>query len=108
MPGYTGVKAFHLDQGFSTIPLELTDNPETRQHWLYPEVEYDQLDYPVRLKDSTSVTMVVDQPEESPVISLDSNGTVHGLRPGKARITGSFAGLEDTVDVDVRTIPLVR
>jgi len=108
VPGYTGVKTFHLDQGFSTIPLELTDNPEGRQHWMYPEVEYDQLDYPVKLKDSTSVTIVVDQPEDNPVISVDSNGMVHALRLGKARITGSFAGLEDTVEVDVRATPLVR
>lgn len=90
MPGYTGVKAFHLDQGFSTIPLELTDNPEGRHHWMYTEVEYNQLDYPVKLKDSTSVTMVVDQPEDNPVIRLDNNGMVHGLRPGKARVTGSL------------------
>lgn len=108
VPGYTGVKAFHLDQGFSTLPLELTDKPDAAQHWLFPEVEYDQLDYPVKLKDSTSVTMVVDQPEDNPVISLDGNGMVHGLRPGKARITGSFAGLKDTVEVDVRTTPLVH
>lgn len=108
VPGYTGVKAFHLDQGFSTIPLELTGKPEARQHWLFPEVEYDQLDYPVRLKDSTSVSMVVDQPEDAPVIRLDSNGLVHALRPGKARITGSFAGLEDTVEVEVKATPSVR
>jgi hypothetical protein len=108
VPGYTGIKVFHLDQEFSTIPLELTDKPEARQHWLFPEVEYDQLDYPVELKDSTSVTMVVDQPEDNPVIRLDSNGMVHGLLPGKARITGRFAGLEDTVEVDVRTTPSIR
>jgi len=108
VPGYTGIKVFHLDQGFSTIPLELTDQPEARQHWLLPEVKYGDLDYPIRLKDSTSVTMVVGQPEDNPVIQLDSDGMVHGLRSGKARITGSFAGLEDTVEVYVRTTPLVR
>jgi hypothetical protein len=52
--------------------------------------------------------MVVEQPEDNPVIRLDSNGMVHGLRPGKAWIKGSFAGLEDKVEVDVRTTPLVR
>ena len=76
VPGYTGVKTFHLDQGFSTIPLELTDSPAARQHWMYPEVKYDQLDYSVKLRDSSSVTIVVDQPEDNPVIQLDSNGMV--------------------------------
>jgi hypothetical protein len=101
-PGSMGVKSFHLDQGFSVIPLALEGNPEFRQHWMYPEVEYEQLDFPIKLKDSSAVTMVVEQPKDNPVIRVDSNGMVHGLRPGKARITGHFAGLEDTVVVDVR------
>jgi hypothetical protein len=60
------------------------------------------------LKDSTSVAIVVDQPQNNPVIRVDSNGMVYALRSGKARITVSFAGLEDTVDVAVRTTPLAR
>jgi len=53
-------------------------------HWLAPEVEYDQLDYPIRLKDATPVALIVDQPQDNPVIRLDSNGMIQALRPGKA------------------------
>ncbi|MFP5236834.1 MAG: hypothetical protein ACLGSD_13110 [Acidobacteriota bacterium] len=102
VPSDTGVKAFHLDAGFAVIPLEIGGRPEASQHWLAPEAQYDRLDYPIRLKDSSSITMVVDQPEDNPVIRLDGNGLVHALRPGRAKITGRFAGLEDTVEVDVR------
>jgi len=108
VPSPSDVKAFHLDQGFSTIPLEITNKSETRQHWLFPEVEYENLEYPISLRDSMSVTMWVDQPENNPVIKLDRNGMIHALRPGTARITGTFAGMQDTVVVTVRATKPVR
>jgi hypothetical protein len=36
-----------------------------------------------------------------PVIILDSNGMVHSLRAGRAKITADFDGVQDTVVVNV-------
>jgi hypothetical protein len=34
---------------------------------------------------------------------MDSNGMVHGLRPGRAKIIADFDGIQDTLVVDAYT-----
>jgi DNA modification methylase len=89
--------------GSHVLPIVLEDKDEDRQWWLEPEVYYNQLDYPIYLSDSSQIKFTVEQSENSPVIRLDSNGMVHGLRPGKAKIIASFDGVVDTVVVTVYT-----
>jgi hypothetical protein len=102
VPSSKGVRKFYLNQGFPALPIVLEDKDEDRQAWLSPEVYYDQLDYPIYLTDSTQIKFTVEQPGD-PIISVDSNGLVHGLRPGRATITGDFDGVQDSVVVDVYT-----
>jgi hypothetical protein len=102
VPSSKGLKQFHLDLGFHTLPIVLDGKEEDGQRWLYPEVDYDQLDYPIHLTDSSQIKLTVEQPDDDPVIRLDSNGLVHGLHPGKAIITGEYDGVQDSVLVDVK------
>jgi len=37
------------------------------------------------------------------LVDPGSNGMVHGLRPGKAKITGDFDGVQDSIVVSVYT-----
>jgi hypothetical protein len=71
--------------------------------WLSSGVYYDNLDYPISLKDSTQIKLTVEQPENAPAIILDSNGMIHGLRTGKAKIIADYDGVQDTVVVNVYT-----
>ena len=47
------------------------------------------------------IKFTVMQPPGDPVMLLDANGMVHGLRPGKATIIGDFDGVKDQVVVTV-------
>lgn len=98
-----GLSKFYIDEGGHAIAIVLEDKEEDRQHWLWPEVQYKTLEYPIYLPDSSQVRFTVEQPANAPVIRLDPNGMVHGLRPGRARITADFAGVKDFVDVQVYT-----
>ncbi len=64
---------------------------------------YKQLDYPIYLTDSKQIKFTVEQPDYDPVIRLDSNGMVHALRPGLAKVTADFGGMQDSVVVHVYT-----
>jgi len=102
-PTSTGLKRFNLHQGLTVLTLDHERKSQMNARFLEPAAYYEGLDYPIELpRNLSEVHIVIDQPEHNPVIQLDSNGMVHALRPGKARITGKFAGLEDTVEVDVR------
>lgn len=85
------------------MAIVLEDRVEERESWLSPEVYYDQLDYPIYLKDSKQIKFTIEQLDGDPVISLDANGMVHGLRPGRATIIADFDGKQDTLVVDVYT-----
>lgn len=102
VPSSKGLKKFHLNQGFGVTAIVLrSEKDEDRRRWLQPEVYYSDLNYPIYLKDSTLLNLTVEQPEDHPVIRVDPNGLLHGLRPGKARVTGDFDGVKDSVVVTV-------
>jgi hypothetical protein len=103
VPSSKGLKNFFLNQGSHALPIVLEDKPQDRQRWLSPEVAYRQLEYPIYLEDSSKIKFTVQQPTGGPVILLDSNGMVHGLRPGKATIIGDFDGVRDQLVVTVYT-----
>jgi hypothetical protein len=102
-PSSKGLRKFSLNGAFSVVPIVLEDKDEDRQFWLSPEVEYTALKNPLYLTDSTQIKFTIEQPESAPVISLDSNGMIHGLRPGRAVITGEFDGVRDKITVEVYT-----
>ena len=74
------------------MAIILGDGEKDNQRGLSPEIYYDQLDYPIYLEDSTQIKFTVEQPEDDPVIRLDSNGMIHGLRPGRAKIDAELGG----------------
>lgn len=101
IPSAQGLRQFDLNRGFKALALVLEDREEDRQTFLFPRVQYDGIDYPIYLSDSEQLKLAVDQPEDDPVIRVDSNGLVHALRPGTAVITGDFDGVRDSIRVDV-------
>jgi hypothetical protein len=103
VPSSKHLKKFNLNKGFPTLAIVLGDTNEERTVALSPEVYYDHLDYPIYLTDSKQITFTVEQPDGNPVVRLDSSGVVHGLRPGKVKISGRFDGVQDSVVVDVYT-----
>jgi len=103
VPSASGLNRFELNQGFKTLALVLEDRDEDREAYLVPEVQYDALRYPIYLESSEPLKLTVDQPEDDPVIQVDSNGLIHGLRPGTAVITADFDGIQDSIQVDVYT-----
>ncbi len=102
-PSSKGLKDFFLNHGSHALAIVLEDKPEDRQRWLSPEVAYRQLEYPIYLENSSQIKFTVQQAADKPVILLDPNGLVHGLRPGKATIIGDFDGVKDEVVVTVYT-----
>lgn len=102
-PSSKGLKNFFLNHGSRGLAIVLEDKPEDRQSWLSPEVSYRQLEYPIYLEDSSQIKFTVQQAADKPVILLDPNGMVHGLRPGKATIIGDFDGVKDELVVTVYT-----
>ncbi|HXE08211.1 MAG TPA: hypothetical protein VN612_09955 [Acidobacteriaceae bacterium] len=102
-PGSKGLKSFFLNNGSHALAIVLEDNPQGRQTWLSPQVSYRQLEYPIYLEDSSHISFTVLQSVEKPVIAVDPNGLVHGLRPGRATLVGDFGGAKDQVIVTVST-----
>ena len=98
----TGLKRFSLNN-FHSIPLVLEDKAEDRQAWLFPEVEYKNLKYPIHLHDSLQIKLSVQQDRANPVISVDEDGMIHALSKGSAVVVGNFDGVIDKVTVDVYT-----
>jgi hypothetical protein len=102
-PNSKGLKSFSLNNGSHALAIVLEDKPENRQVWLSPQVSYRQLEYPIYLEDSSHISFTVLQPSDAPIIQLDPNGLVHGLRPGKATIIADFGGVKDQLVVTVYT-----
>jgi hypothetical protein len=100
LPAAEGLKHFYIDHGGHVATIVLEDKEDQRQIWLAPEVYYKQLDYPIHLTDSSLLSLSVQQPGD-PVIKVDPNGLVHGLRPGQAKLTAKFDGVEDSVVITV-------
>lgn len=99
---HTDMKEIFLrDSNPNTMEIDLGDTEEQSERWLKPEIAYDQLDQPIYLVDSSAIYFTIEQPQDDPVIRVDSDGLVHGLRPGTATITGDFDGVQDTVKVTV-------
>ena len=92
VPSSKGLKEFDLNQGSPALAIVLEDKYEDRQHWLFPEVRYKALKYPIYLEGSEQIKFTVDQPQDDPVIRVDSNGMVHGLRPGMRSSTLTSTG----------------
>jgi hypothetical protein len=103
VPSAKGLKKFSLNHGSNAVAVVLDDENEDREVWLAPEVYYDGLDFPIFVNDSTGIKFTVKQSESDPVILLDRDGMVHGLRPGKATITADFDGIRDSLMVEVYT-----
>ena len=102
VPNSKGLKKFCLSQSGHALTMVLEEK-EDRRTLLSPVVYYEQLDNPVFLADASQIKFTVDQPKRDPVIRLDSNGMVHALRPGEARIIADFDGVQDVVVVNVYT-----
>jgi hypothetical protein len=101
VPSAQGMKQFDLNKGFKVLALVMEDREEGRQAYLFPEVQYRNLEFPVYLNSSERLSLSVDQPEDDPVVRVDPDGLVHALRPGTAVITGDFAGVKDSIHVTV-------
>jgi hypothetical protein len=100
-PTAKGLTRFSLNDGFSVMPIVLGAEEMKSKGWLFPEATYSTLKYPVRLHDSSEIRLTVQQSVTEPVVRVDSNGQIYGLRPGKAVVTGSFGGLTSRVTVMV-------
>jgi hypothetical protein len=91
---------FLLLQG-PVMMLVLGRTPEEATMWLQPEVEYSTLQYPIYFRNSEDIQLSVEQSATAPVVQVDKYGLVHGLRPGKAVIVGTFGGMKSRVGVTV-------
>jgi hypothetical protein len=96
-----GLTKFYVDMAWTAISVVIGD--EEHREFLQPEVYYSSLKYPIYLKGLEQVRLTIQQSATAPVISVDSDGIVHGLRPGKATVTGSYGGLTNSVEVIVYT-----
>lgn len=103
-PSARDIKRFSLNQGLPEMAIVLGCDEQSSRTWLDPEVEYETLKYPLHLYNSEEIPLSVDQPDD-PIVRVDPSGLVHGLRPGKAIITGSFDGVTDHATVHVYPKP---
>jgi len=94
-----GLTKFYVDMAWTAISVVIGD--EEHRTFLQPEVYYSSLKYPIYLKGLEQVRLTIQQSATAPVISVDSYGIVHGLRPGKAIVTGYYGGLTNSVEVIV-------
>jgi hypothetical protein len=68
-----------------------------------PVAAYDAAKYPIRLEDSSQITLSIEQDANNPMISVEMNGMVHALRTGNAVLIGEYAGIKDEVRVTVES-----
>jgi hypothetical protein len=101
VPSAQGLAQFDLNKGFKVLALVLDDREQDRQAYLSPVVQYRRLRDPIYLDGSGELHLTVDQAEDDPVIEVDPNGLVHGLRPGTAIISGDLDGVRDSIAVTV-------
>jgi hypothetical protein len=101
-----GLTKFYILSGAATMSLVVGAKDADRQGSLSPQAYYTNLKYPVMLTSLDGVRLSVVQSQTAPAIHLDSDGTVHGLRMGKAVITATFGGMKDSVTVMVSVKPV--
>jgi hypothetical protein len=100
-PASKGLKKFFLDLGVPGLLIVLEPDDTDPRQKLVPQLWYDGLKYPIDLTTCEGIRLTVEQPEDNPIVRVDSDGMVHGLRPGKAVITGDLDGVQDHVTVQV-------
>jgi hypothetical protein len=89
---------FHADEfSDSGIRIDLDDNSSVR---LQPWAIYPKIPGQVHL-DTRYVSYSIAPAAGPPIVRLDPNGVVHGLRPGTATIIARFGALSDHVQVEV-------
>jgi len=103
VPSSVGLTKFDLDEGVHSMRLILGSEEWQSEHWLEPVVTYDGAKYPIRLKDSSQIALLIEQDASNPVISIDKYGMVHALRAGNAVVIGEYAGVRDEVRVTVES-----
>jgi len=101
VPSAKGLTHFDLNRGFKNLVLVLEDREEDRQAYLFPQVQYGSLEFPIYLNSSERLSLTADQPEDDPVVRIDSDGLIHALRSGTVVVTGDFAGIRDSIKVTV-------
>lgn len=102
VPSSKGLRRFYANSGFDIVEIVL-DDPESQKSWLAPEVYYNQLKYPIYVRNSEHINFTVAQPASNPIIRIDENGMVHGIRQGVAMVTADFDGTKDLLCVEVTT-----
>jgi pimeloyl-ACP methyl ester carboxylesterase len=96
-----GLTKFTINSGMTTLAIVLNKDHYGAPVWLHPEVYSDQMKYPISLVGSNKVNFTVDQDLEDPIVSVDPNGLVHGVRAGQAVIVGHFGRLVNSITVTV-------
>jgi len=99
VPRSDGIHEFLLN-GLSTMAIFRDAGGDDPHSKLKPRIQYDNLQYPIYLNDCNGITLSVEQPD-NPVVRVDSDGTVHALRPGRAIVLGELGGVHDQVIVNV-------
>lgn len=100
VPSSTNLAQFRLND-LPAIPIVLSDGSKKTEQWLRPRVSYKGLKYPINLPDCSQVQLTVEQPPDDPIISVDRDGLIHGIKSGTAVIIGKFGNAEDRVTVHV-------
>jgi hypothetical protein len=100
-PASKGLKKFFLNSALPSLLIVLEPDDTDPHQELVPQLWYDGLEYPLTLKTCEGIRLTVEQPDDNPIVRVDGDGTVHGLRPGKAVITGDLDGVQDHVTVQV-------
>lgn len=100
VPTNEDVEGFSLN-GFPSIPLVLGQNPDTAQTRLVPEVKYVGYRGSLYLRGCAGINVTVSQSPDDPVVAVDKDCMVRGIRPGEAVIIGNFGGKVSRVKVHV-------
>ena len=100
MPPTENIKKFSLYHGNPAVSIILGSDDGDGEVRLSPEVLLEGIDDSVYLSDSTGVQFQVQQPD-NPIIRVQSDGLISGLRPGRVTLIGRYGGLEDRIIVDV-------
>ena len=105
VPSAKKLKSFMFRDG-SPIPmmLVLKSREDYGRAWLMPMYVFDGVKYPVYGFDASYVPITVEQPADNPVIRVDKNGLVQGLRPGKAVIVADIDGFKARASVTVYNV----
>ena len=102
-PSVKGVKRFTIDSGLQTVNLTIGGREIDDKRLLEPTVTYASVKYTIRLHDCSRFPVTVAQNRDDPVVRVDEQCVVYGLREGTAIITANFDGLKDSVQVVVHS-----